>query len=82
MAKRKRLPKDFNYTSVKDEEITNPESVDAAEAGTPKSTEYPKHLHKYAGLDEKGVMLPLEFVEVADAKAEARARSDGWGTAQ
>src|SRR5882672_3706378 len=80
MAKRKRLPKDFNYTDVRDLDITNPLGAEGLESGTPISTEYPKHIHKFAGLDEKGVMLPLEFIVVADAKEEAQAKRDGYGT--
>lgn len=73
MAK-KRRPKDFNYTDVKDKDITDPE-------GLGLQAEYPKHLHKFVGFTPGGDP-DLEFKEVGNAKEEADAKRQGYGTAQ
>lgn len=78
MAKAKvRQPKDFNHMDVKDRSITDPDGFAQQEAGVPLNTEYPKHLHKFAGIN-----LPHEFVEVQDAADEADKRRQGWMSAK
>lgn len=72
-----RLPKDFNQNKVDDVEITNPARAEAEAAGVPFDVEYPKHLHKYVGPN-----MMHDFVEVADAKGEAKARREGYMSPQ
>lgn len=77
MAEKKRLPKDFNQMKPDDVEITDPERAAREAAGIPVDREYPKHLHKFVAPGQ-----PHDYVEVADAKAEASKRREGWMSPQ
>lgn len=69
----KRQPIDFSYQKPDNKAITDPVGDDAIKAGAPVSTEYPKHLHKFAGDGN-----PFEFVEVKNEDEEADERANGF----
>lgn len=73
----KRQPKDFSYQKPDDKDITDPAGAEALKAGKPFSTEYPKHLHKFAGEGN-----PFEYVEVLDEQDEAEKRAEGYASPQ
>lgn len=78
MAKAKaRQPKDFNHMEVRDRSITDPDGFAQQEAGVPLDIEYPKHLHKFSGLNQ-----PHEFVVVTNAAEEKAQRAAGWMSAK
>jgi hypothetical protein len=51
-------------------EVTNPNHLQVSE--------YPKHLHKFAGLNEDGSPKLNRFVVVGDALEEAKRLAEGW----
>lgn len=74
-----RQPIDFNQLEVgaRHKVITDPDNEAKIASGQAVSTEYPKHLHRFSGIGQAH-----EYVEVLDAKGEAAAERDGFGTAQ
>lgn len=50
--------------------ITNPKGV--------ANTEYPRHLHKWAGADDKGHPRMNEYIVVTSDDEKQQALADGW----
>lgn len=61
---------DFNALKP-EKNITDPKNLGTA-------GEYPRHVHKWAGTDEKGNVLLNDFKVVASDEEKAAALAEGW----
>lgn len=61
---------DFNALKP-EKNITDPKNLGMA-------GEYPRHVHKWAGTDEKGYALLNDFKVVTSDEEKAAALADGW----